>query len=193
MVGEKLKRAWLWLTRISRSRGFGVQSPNDYRFIRYVINEHWPYYQYEDLRQSFPDVDRVTRDLCQLYLRMANDCQPAQFIELTEDHPAFAAYVKAGCRATETKKGYYSENDEEQKVVIVKMKADQSELLPQMMAHAAERSIIVMHGIYESKEARDAWEKAVLQERVGVAYDLYDCGLLLCVRRKYKKCYKINF
>ena len=43
-------RRWLvWLSRIHRVWGFGIQSPTDYAFVRYVVNEHWPYYAYEEL------------------------------------------------------------------------------------------------------------------------------------------------
>ena len=41
----------VWLSRINHCRGFGVQSPSAYAFIRYVVNEHYPYYAYEDLRK----------------------------------------------------------------------------------------------------------------------------------------------
>ena len=41
---------WLvWLSRIHHCRGFGIQSPTDYAFVRYVVNEHWPYYAYDQL------------------------------------------------------------------------------------------------------------------------------------------------
>ena len=47
-----IKRYIIWLRRMSYSRGFGVQSPSAYRFIRYVISEHYPYYAYADLRKK---------------------------------------------------------------------------------------------------------------------------------------------
>ena len=39
---------WRWLCRCKYCRGFGVQSPSAYSFIRYVINEHYPYYAYSE-------------------------------------------------------------------------------------------------------------------------------------------------
>ena len=43
---DRLAYLWVWLRRIGNCRGFGIQSPADYAFVRYVVNEHWPYYQY---------------------------------------------------------------------------------------------------------------------------------------------------
>ena len=43
-MNYKVQRYLHWLRRIKYCRGFGVQSPSAYRFIRYVINEHYPYY-----------------------------------------------------------------------------------------------------------------------------------------------------
>ena len=62
-------RRWLvWLSRIHRVWGFGIQSPTDYAFVRYVVNEHWPYYAYEELT----DKDWLTEKLGRLYFRLAN-------------------------------------------------------------------------------------------------------------------------
>ena len=61
MDGRMLKRAWRWLRRIKYCRGFGVQSPTDYRFVRGVINEHAPYYLYEDLARELPGLDSLKR------------------------------------------------------------------------------------------------------------------------------------
>ena len=47
-----IKRFIVWLRRVRYSRGFGVQSPWAYRFIRYVVNEHYPYYKYEHLAEQ---------------------------------------------------------------------------------------------------------------------------------------------
>ena len=67
---NRLHQAYVWLRRISHCRGFGIQSPTDYRFVRYVVNEHWPYYAYESLGQND---DWLRRKLGLLYFRLAND------------------------------------------------------------------------------------------------------------------------
>ena len=71
-----------WLSRITHCRGFGVQSPSAYRFIRYVVNEHYPYYAYADLREKFPYIGSTDEKLCRLYFRIANYQQPMTFINI---------------------------------------------------------------------------------------------------------------
>ena len=65
---NRLQQVFVWLSRIHRCRGFGIQSPTDYAFVRYVVNEHWPYYAYDLL----PNDAWLTRKLGKLYFRLAN-------------------------------------------------------------------------------------------------------------------------
>ena len=65
---NRLKHWLIWLSRIHCCRGFGIQSPTDYAFVRYVVNEHWPYYAYGELH----DDDWLHEKLGQLYFRLAN-------------------------------------------------------------------------------------------------------------------------
>ena len=87
-----LHQAWIWLSRIGHCRGFGIQSPTDYRFVRYVVNEHWPYYAYAQLGK---DEDRLRRKLGRLCFRLANHLQPKAVADLTE---LYAEYLAAGCK-----------------------------------------------------------------------------------------------
>ena len=54
VVMLELRRIIVWLCRIRRCRGFGIQSPWAYRIVRYVINEHYPYYAYGPLSEEYP-------------------------------------------------------------------------------------------------------------------------------------------
>ena len=70
---QRVKHFFVWLSRITHCRGFGIQSPTDYWLVRYVINEHWPYYQYAAFEN---EDDWLTQKLGQLYFRLANWRQP---------------------------------------------------------------------------------------------------------------------
>ena len=72
-----LKRWLVWLSRIHLCQGFGIQSPTDFDFERTVVNEHSPYYAYNELTAD----DWLQRHLGQLYLRLANRYQPAALPE----------------------------------------------------------------------------------------------------------------
>lgn len=67
---NQLTRIWVYLSRLHRSLGFGIQSPTDYAFVRYVINEHWQYYAYQQLDEQ--DDNWLRRKLGRLYFRLAN-------------------------------------------------------------------------------------------------------------------------
>ena len=88
----KLKRWLVWLSRIHHCMGFGIQSPTDYSFVRNVVNEHWPYYAYENLT----DADWKQQKIGRLYFRLANWCQPD--VMLTD---SYQRYWHAGCRKTQ--------------------------------------------------------------------------------------------
>ena len=56
-----------------------MQSPWAYRFIRYVINEHYPYYSYEDLRLRWFRIDVLSRKMAELLFRIAIGISMAGF------------------------------------------------------------------------------------------------------------------
>ena len=87
---NQLRRLIVWLSRIHRCQGFGIQSPTDYAFVRYVVNEHWPYYAYESLK----DNNWLTQKMGRLYFRMANWRQPT--IMLSD---CYQKYWQAGCKS----------------------------------------------------------------------------------------------
>ena len=91
---NQLYRRIVWLSRIHRCRGFGIQSPTDYAFVRYVVNEHWPYYAYEELT----DKDWLKQKLGRLYFRIANWRQPQAILEICGSGQSYVRYFQTGCR-----------------------------------------------------------------------------------------------
>ncbi len=90
---NRLRHLFVWLSRIHLCRGFGIQSPTDYQFVRYVINEHWPYYAYSTLGLYDGWLDRKVG--CLLF-RLVNWLQPTTILD--EIHKE--EYLLAGCRKT---------------------------------------------------------------------------------------------
>ena len=84
MKTNRIVRAWIWLRRIGHCRGFGIQSPWAYSLVRYVINEHYPYYAYERLAKDFPEADAVRRKMGEFFLRLANNAPAIDAEWLTE-------------------------------------------------------------------------------------------------------------
>lgn len=171
-----LQRAWVWLSRIHRCRGFGIQSPRDYQFVRYVVNEHWPYYAYEQLKGT----DWLSRKLGRLYFRLANWRQPTVM-----PSDAYEACWQAGCRRVR-----FLPVQEVGRVELARMEVEDVSAWEQLAARCDERSVIVVEGIWRH---RQRWDDIRRDERTGTTFDLYYCGIVFFDKKRYKHNYMINF
>ena len=171
---NRLTHILVWLSRITHCRGFGVQSPTDYAFVRYVINEHWPYYQYDEVGQG---ADWVTRRLGRLYFRLANWRQPATAVA-----PAcYQPFVKAGCRKVQ-----WASATEEADFIIAQTTEDLEYLLPQCKAG----TLLVLDGL---SQRHSLWQRIVSCPSATITYDLYYCGIALFDPARTKQHYIVNF
>ena len=173
-IANQLKAAGVWLCRIGHCRGFGIQSPSDYWLVRYVINEHWPYYQYEALGQ---DDDWLTRKLGRLCFRIANWRQPAVI-----ESSAYREYLQAGCR-----KAVWGESSE---LMVLSLEGDWRSRLSYIYNKVSADSVLVVTGL---SKARDVWREIVNDERAVLTFDLYYCGIVLFDKKRDKKNYIVNF
>ena len=173
-MGQRLKYILVWLRRIAHCRGFGIQSPTDYWFVRYVINEHWPYYQYDVIGQND---DWMTRKMGRLHFRLANWRQPSV---ITADH--FRDYLQGGCKRAE-----FGEGNE---LICMSVGGDCRKRLAQVYSMLDENSVIIIENICRDK---NFWQEIVNDKRTGVTFDLYYCGIILFDKKRTKKNYIINF
>ena len=169
-----LWRQAVWLSRIHCCRGFGIQSPTDYAFVRYVINEHWPYYAYEQIQDS----DWLVQKLGRLYMRLANWRQPQ--VMLADD---YQRYWQAGCRKTHFV-------DSIETVELARITIEEQAAWQLLSTKCDSQSVFVVEGIWRNKSQ---WRQMVSAQQVTTAYDLYYCGILLYNKKTYKHHYKINF
>ena len=173
-IAYQLKAAAVWLRRIGHCRGFGIQSPSDYWLVRYVINEHWPYYQYERLGRND---DWLTRKQGRLCFRIANWRQPAVI-----ESSAFRDYLQAGCR-----KAVWGESSE---LMVLSLEGDWRSRLSYIYNKVSADSVLVVTGL---SKARDVWREIVNDERAVLTFDLYYCGIVLFDKKRNKKNYIVNF
>lgn len=190
------KRSMVFVRRFTHSRGFGIQSPSAYRFDREVINAHHPYEAYADLKHAFPQQDRLTMKLARLYFRIANATQARRWALCTHQNDVYRAYIQAGCHAA-----IFVDGDEESEldkvaasdVLVTAMEDDRWRMYEAFVSSAHEHSMLIVEGIYASKKAKMRWKELVNDERTGVAFDLYDCGIIFFDYTKSKQLYIINF
>ena len=172
-----MQRLWypfVWLKRIGYCRGFGIQSPTDYWIVRYVINEHWPYYLYDKmgLHDSW-----LRRKLGRLYFRIANWLQPESIV--SDD---YQEYLHNGCRqATFGTKGQ-----------LVRITLDDASLMDkeQLYNMVNDDSVLIVEGI---QHFRRYWAELIADDRVRITFDLYYCGMVLFDRKRHKTNYIVNF
>lgn len=176
---------WLvWLSRIHCCRGFGIQSPTDYAFVRYVVNEHWPYYAYNELHEG----DWLREKLGRLYLRLANWRQPA--IILSDD---YQQWWLAGCKKAKCMPNLsplapcpLPLNNIELAHISINQWDDFLSFLPK----CDQQTVLVVEDICRN---RPLWQQIARDQRTGTTFDLYYCGIVFFDTKRYKHNYKINF
>ena len=184
---QRLKYMMVWLCRCRHSRGFGVQSPTAYWFIRYVVNEHYPYYRYRELGRGD---DWQTRKLGRLYFRLSNWLQPRAIINVDDGRDRFSKYFKAGAQKAVLGEECYTDT----MLTRVLLTVDgASAAVERVLQQAQKGSLLVMEGIYHDATTKALWKAVMHDKRVGVCYDLYYCGIVTFDRPIYSCCYVVNF
>ena len=171
---NQLKRCFVWLSRIHRCRGFGIQSPTDYSFVRYVINEHWPYYSYK----QFSNDDWLTRKLGLLYFRLSNWVLPKEMLQ-----DEYQRYWSAGCKKTRF-------SSDIKAVELARVDIADAGGWRSLAGKCDSHSVVVVEGIWRNW---DMWHQIVADERVSITFDLYYCGIVFFDKSRFKHNYIINF
>ena len=197
---------WRWLRRCGCSRGFGVQSPSAYAFIRYVINEHYPYYAYQELKERLVHLDRRQHKLGRLLLRLANFWQPE--ISICNDS-LFEDYLHAGCRKVkrvelahpiQTDHLLLKDNlllneawGKKRMMVINLEKMGMKEVRTQVLPLCDDQTMLVLLGnLYREKQGEE-WHQLQDSDYCGITYDLYSLGIIFFDKKKFKQHYRMNF
>ena len=188
---NRLKRYLIWLLRCRHSRGFGIQSPSDYAFVRYVVNEHYPYYAYSDLRDEFPALDSCSRKLMELYFRISNWMQ-ADFAVVRSDNSAVCRrYVESGCKKTKFVNADISCISSNDALLFIFGKNGKTDDFTFLKYLNARLLFVIVEDIYGSN--RQIWKNLSENSSVRVSYDLYYVGFASFDKTRYKTNYKINF
>lgn len=195
-MNYKVQRYLHWLRRIKYCRGFGVQSPSAYRFIRYVINEHYPYYAYDELRKELPRLDSLTRKRMELYFRIANYRQASLWLDYSRRDDTTATYVGRGCNATRVRNIADSQqpvSGDKIEVLRICPIAGCESVLAAALKQVDDRTLFVIEDIGYNDTARRLWQTLLESDITSVSYDLYYLGIAFFDRKRYKANYVVNF
>lgn len=195
-MNYKVQRYLHWLRRIKYCRGFGVQSPSAYRFIRYVINEHYPYYAYDELRKELPRLDSLTRKRMELYFRIANYRQASLWLDYSRRDDTIAIYVGRGCNATRVRNIADSQqpvSGDKIEVLRICPIAGCESVLAAALKQADDHTLFIIEDIGYNDTAKRMWQKLLESDLTSVSYDLYYLGIAFFDRKRYKANYVVNF
>lgn len=195
-MNYKVQRYLHWLRRIKYCRGFGVQSPSAYRFIRYVINEHYPYYAYDELRKELPRLDSLTRKRMELYFRVANFRQASLWLDFCERNDVIATYVGRGCHATQVRRITDLQQitaDDRIEVLRICPSAGCEALLEAALQKTDDHTLFIIEDIGYNDTAKRMWQKLLESDLTSVSYDLYYLGIAFFDRKRYMANYVVNF
>ena len=160
--------------------GFGIQSPTDYRFVRYVVNEQWPYYAYSTMGQQD---DWLRRKLGRLYFRIANYLQPSQIIDMVgAQEYLHTACPKAIIPSRSTSLGELTKIE----LAIVPIQSEYQ----QLFSWCDENSVVIFENIFQQPEL---WHCLQHHPQTTVTFDLYYCGIVFFDKSRSPHNYIINF
>lgn len=189
----RVKWIWNWIRRMGYSRGFGVQSPSAYSFIRYVLTEHYPYYAYDELKMRFKSFDHATKKKGRLYFRLANYAQASHWFDYHSAEQPYAAYVHEGCRKTVFQAIDGKTIPNAFRIARLSMTEDYQAVYEALCKVATDDSILILEGINDNKDTKAFWKRVQESQKATRTYDLFLCGIIVFDTSKHKHHYIVNF
>lgn len=189
----RVKWIWNWIHRMGYSRGFGVQSPSAYSFIRYVLTEHYPYYAYDELKMRFKSFDHATKKKGRLYFRLANYAQASHWFDYHSAEQPYAAYVHEGCRKTVFQAIDGKTIPNAFRIARLSMTEDYQAVYEALCKVATDDSTLILEGINDNKDTKAFWKRVQESQKATRTYDLFLCGIIVFDTSKHKHHYIVNF
>lgn len=199
---DALSRICVWISRIGCCRGFGIQSPWAYSFVRYVVNEHYPYYAYGILRRAFSRWSVSERKMGELYFRLANFLQPSRiffFFPPDDRNIGFRKkYISSGCSRSEFAGMEKAEDllavkDNRPLLVCCSSSQVSADMIMLMKGKLQKGDMILIEDIKESRDSRMKWRELRSRLSGALMFDLFYCGIIYVDADRYMQHFKINF
>ena len=177
-----------YISRIGKARGFGIQSPWAYSFVRDVVMEQTPYYIYKEIDSR---VKARCRKWTKLYFRLANYVQPQCCAMMGDSHYADERCYRQGCLTMEQHSGMPREG--RRSLCVMDMAGySNSEVLKALEA-MDEGSVLVLEGINDDCHQQVRWQEIQNWEQVGCTFDLYRIAICFKPGKRPAQHYKLNF
>lgn len=185
-----IRYPWVWLWRFRHRRGYGIHSPWAYSFVRDVILERTPYYEYACLAVHHPWYERwlypYRIECLRLLFRLSNYADGLNFdiySSSTEYDEADFDYIANAKPDMEM-----SQRHDQGVADLVLVKADafrEYQLKPCKM--------LIIEGIHRDAANRAHWEAIKADARTGCSFDVYMYGIVFFDLERHKQHYIVNF
>ena len=178
-----------WLHGIGKLRGFGIQSPWAYDFVKEVVAERSPYYKYGELDHN-THVQGSDQRLCHLLLRIANFCQPqAIYIEPKTPTP-YHAYIKGGCERADI----VSNPQDAQLLLLSVLSPNIAETISHLPSTVnQEPPTILLLGINDTPSTLEIWNHIISNPPCTLTFNLWKMGVIFTHERYQPQHYILNF
>lgn len=181
-----LQSGFVRLRRMPRTRGFGVQSPSAYRFLRDVVSSKGRYAVINMPLETRDASERSRLILFQFYARLARFTQAKRwFVSKRLVSDALKAYVCAGHHAA-----VVSPVLDDSGVYVVDITEEY--VVEAVLNQASASDLLIVEGIHRSATAREKWQQIMADRRTGVCFDLYKAGVVCFDLKKFKTSYRVN-
>jgi hypothetical protein len=184
------------ITGWHHSKGYGVQSPWAYRLIRYVINERYQYYAYQDLSKELNDLKTVEKKMFKLYFRITNYLQPTTIVDFNPQSDLYFKFFHAGCSTSNyivLRDANQCKEFEKIDLLRISLSGDYRSFLNSVLDNVNDNSVIILEDIYRDKETKLFWKELINDKKVGNVFDLYYLGIIFFDLKRYKNIYYVNF
>ena len=169
-----------------RTRGFGVQSPSAYRFLRDVISPRGRYAVAEGLPEGGSTGGKERLKLLNFYARVAGFTQAKRwFVSERLASDGLKAYVCAGHQAA-----VVSSVLDDSGVYVVDITEEY--VVEAVLNQASASDLLIVEGIHRSATAREKWQQIMADRRTGVCFDMYEAGVAGFDLKKFKTSYQVN-
>ncbi len=192
---ERGRRAIAWLRRLPRTKGFGVQSPTDYRFCTQTLRAAVPALLSQQHAKGGEEYQWH-----RLAYVIAAAWRPAVFVNLTACEELNATVLMAHNRCVVgAEKALVA-----QATLVAVDAADlgaagaqqgvgpDGNIAALLDAMAVDACLIVRH-IRRNTACRTAWRTLCRHKRAVITFDLYSFGIVQTYARRYRQHYNINF
>ena len=188
-----IQSLYRWFLRCKYSRGFGIQSPSAYSFVCDVVNCHTRYDEYVSLNEEMRNHSLSFRKQGRLLFRLTRYWQPFYVVMGDYDYASYIneGYPDALIRMVDD---YYFDEETQRSLVILDIDWLRDESIrEEMLGNVTDQVLLVLFNIHSSSSNRQLWHTIFEDNRCGVSYDLYTCGIIFFDKSKYKQHFKINF